>query len=924
MMAFTHRHGSLSKWSIAAASIVVVVAVIVLMRLTGAEAPGAILIRHAPNLDPRLADALVSGTDDELAAVCDALDAHQLIDHVGLIIDSIDDTSLAAYESSLAQTMPAIERLAAIVADRGHSQGPQTLVRYLREHPTSEGLRVTRLKNEVMRVHRTTDAPVDEKYRAMQALSDSLAGCPWSETYIESRMVELSADAGQDHRKRAHLYRGIRLAREAGLTPQLSHMLGTLCDDRLAAGRRDTAMLLADEALELALAARLPAQAGRIHTILAAYHRGRGELSLAAEHYDEAVAVARRLDAGYIEVRFLAARLAFHADLGCWDLVGRRLPRAELLLGQVTLLNAEPRQASYLAVTLRTQAGYLTHVGRHAAADSVYACLAELTTSLPRNYDYATVLADWSSWLVERGEHRRAIALAYEGLAYVRREGLGDHGRRLHTIIASGHVAAGRADSAAIHLARSVDAGPPSFETSRLALQIAELQGDASLAAVHADAALADLLTRLSAWGERVEVYLMLSRLDGFREQLHRHFADDPRGGLAVELAWRQLRRYATTHHVTGAGGTVERLLAFGRSEADELADWTRTGDDRALVYARLGDQVLRWQIIDGSVACDSIPANAVAPLLAVVPLRLAEGVATPHAPVSRELARELAEVTEVLMPDWVRADTGGRLLIATTAAVDPLALEACNLGDPADYQPLAARWQTAYLRLVDDGPTAASDNRLSCVVGVPELSSSLKRERPSLRSLPYVRVEAELAAARLPDPVLLMDAAARKQAILEHLPRARMIYLAGHATHDPEMPYRSYLPCAADPADHDPVGDRLTFADILGRDLSGCELVVLSSCRSASGHAIGTVTGPSLADAFTDAGAAGVIAARWTIEDAAAAAFMSEFLARTRGAGLTGAWDALSEVRRRHIAADSGANLTWLTYELEVGHLPR
>jgi CHAT domain-containing protein len=170
----------------------------------------------------------------------------------------------------------------------------------------------------------------------------------------------------------------------------------------------------------------------------------------------------------------------------------------------------------------------------------------------------------------------------------------------------------------------------------------------------------------------------------------------------------------------------------------------------------------------------------------------------------------------------------------------------------------------------------------------------------------------------------VLMDGQALEPTILPRLERSRIVYIAGHATHDPEMPYRSYLPCAAGAGDRDPAHARLTCSDILERDLTGCELVVLSSCRSAAGRATRATVGPSLADVFADAGATGVVAARWGLADAAAADYMERFVDRWRGGDAAAAWDALTAVRRDYLRESAQPSLDWLAYELEFGRLPR
>lgn len=148
----------------------------------------------------------------------------------------------------------------------------------------------------------------------------------------------------------------------------------------------------------------------------------------------------------------------------------------------------------------------------------------------------------------------------------------------------------------------------------------------------------------------------------------------------------------------------------------------------------------------------------------------------------------------------------------------------------------------------------------------------------------------------------------------------ARIIYLAGHAAVDPEMPYRSFIPCAPADADPDPARSRLVVSDILAQDLSACDLVVLSNCRSGAGRVTSHTVGPSLADAFLDAGSAAVLATRWPLDDTLAEHDLACFLEYWRGRDLNHAWSALATMQRQGV----GRGASWLNYRLELAVIPQ
>ena len=132
-----------------------------------------------------------------------------------------------------------------------------------------------------------------------------------------------------------------------------------------------------------------------------------------------------------------------------------------------------------------------------------------------------------------------------------------------------------------------------------------------------------------------------------------------------------------------------------------------------------------------------------------------------------------------------------------------------------------------------------------------------------------------------------------------------RVIDLVTHAVVDKDQPERSAILLAPGSPDEDGF---LQVREIPSLDLDG-QLVILSSCRSASGQILGGEGAQSLARAFLQAGAGAVLAGLWPLEDAEAAAFFSE-LYRNLGRGFS-----VSEALRLTQAAaveDGVSPATW------------
>ena len=137
----------------------------------------------------------------------------------------------------------------------------------------------------------------------------------------------------------------------------------------------------------------------------------------------------------------------------------------------------------------------------------------------------------------------------------------------------------------------------------------------------------------------------------------------------------------------------------------------------------------------------------------------------------------------------------------------------------------------------------------------------------PVLPRLPGARSEAaaitrQFNAGRV---LSLNGAAATESAVRQQAPGRSILHFAAHTVVRDDDPFKSYLALSRTPGREDADGI-LTAQDVYGLKLPA-DLVVLSSCRSASG----TIAGDGVATfarAFLYAGAASIVASAWEVAD--------------------------------------------------------
>lgn len=170
----------------------------------------------------------------------------------------------------------------------------------------------------------------------------------------------------------------------------------------------------------------------------------------------------------------------------------------------------------------------------------------------------------------------------------------------------------------------------------------------------------------------------------------------------------------------------------------------------------------------------------------------------------------------------------------------------------------------------------------------------------PLLPRLPGARNEAAAIARQIGTSRVLSlnGAAATESAVRQQAPARSILHFAAHTVVRDDDPFASYLALGRSPGKEDADG-ALTAQDVYALKLPA-DLVVLSSCRSASG----TIAGDGVATfarAFLYAGAASLIASIWEVADEPAGRLMPAFYRAWLGGATKAA--ALREAQLRLLA---------------------
>jgi CHAT domain-containing protein/tetratricopeptide (TPR) repeat protein len=375
------------------------------------------------------------------------------------------------------------------------------------------------------------------------------------------------------------------------------------------------------------------------------------------------------------------------------------------------------------------------------------------------------------------------------------------------------------------------------------------------------------------------------------RARARRAHGDDVRALADYTAAWaaieRQEKTVDATHRLqfldTAAqviDESLELQLSHGQiAEAFALSDRSRGFDgDSSGVLKPLevppGVAVIEYAVLPRAVAIFVVLHGGIQ----------AETVAIDRAGLGTLVASFTDRIQHRVPPDEVQRDAAALYALL----IEPLHLagiEEIVIVPDRDLHrvPFAALYDPRRRRyLIEDftlrfSPTAAE--AFTSAAGTPSagtLEPALVVAdplRPDWPRLDYARAEAQRIAALYGGATLLVGDAATRARFVEAAPRSALIHYAGHADSDGTRSYGALL-FAAGPGDPGILGS----SEIAHNPLPHRPLVVLAACGTLRGDPLHVAGMSSLARAFLSAGARGVVASLWEIDDDVAAPLFLHF----------------------------------------------
>lgn len=372
---------------------------------------------------------------------------------------------------------------------------------------------------------------------------------------------------------------------------------------------------------------------------------------------------------------------------------------------------------------------------------------------------------------------------------------------------------------------------------------------------------------------KRLEIVMRLleQRRDSIGMEPRRAAVFDAAQGVVDQLVMLKLREGHASEALSYMDRARASLAPTGHASAPSGAGDLRSRPGEVMVeYALVGDTLIAWTVVDRNV---EVMRTNIDPLDLA---RTTEGL-------EAELERGATEAEVRTKLTWLHERLIRPIEERLGSAETPLVLVVDGALAAVPFSALFDARRGRYL--VEDHPLRFAVSlrearrppppaRVGRALFVADPAFD-PRENPLLDRLQHARAEVSRLAQDYPNATVLDGVGATRSAVIEELPRAGVVHLAGHAVFDDARPERSYLVLAPDGEDR---AGRLTAADLVHSNLRSVRLVVLSACKTIRGGRTRAAGYTGLSGALLAAGAGGTVGSLWDVDDRSAAALMTEF----------------------------------------------
>lgn len=692
---------------------------------------------------------------------------------------------------------------------------------------------------------------------------------PTGEEALWGQVASVRIQLGEARLAVAALDTALALARAQGLRQAEAANLELLAEVHRVAGDHRRALGMYERAASLNDELGLVTEAGDDLRAQAQILAALGNLPLARERTAEALTLHRSVEAAFPELEDLLVLATLDERAGASGVADARLAEATALAARLDVPTAR-LEVGLAAARVAEERG---------DADGALRALDAAADDLSLAGDAAVAESERlrARALARRGELEAAVSAGRRAVDAVERLREGHGSGTLRTALAADRAAT-YVDLVAtlLRLGRVEDA----FEVAdaargrafRESLGTAARRDDAApdwsrgLAeeerAIARIDALAAGMREAEEWGDEAATAELGARLRAARRDYE---------GLRIRR--RELAPVPAARGLDAGAGAVRAALA----PDEALLAWL-AGEDRLFTFVVTRDTV--------AALVTPEPAAGLA-----ARVRVARGLlADPATPEER--ATEVLRALDSLLIGPARStgalDRAGRLVLVPHHSLAYLPFAALRRPDGrslVDQHELVVLPAAAALPAVrvPDPPGDGDPARGAAVFA------------PGPRQLPGSREEAETLRALLPDADVRIGKRATERALREALARDGIVHVASHGVLNRANPLFSRIELAsgAEPAPGEDDG-RLEVHEIL--DLSvRSRLVFLSGCETGLGTAGLAAAAPgedfaTLARSFLFAGAGGVAATLWPVEDDGAAAFAARFYERLAAFGPAGA----------------------------------